>query len=157
MICHAITALRLAPNETIAAEVNWLGSTNGPSRLTPATPYLSNARRTFSLRGDEEASVALGDTESAEAPAAAAFPATTFDRTPLAANTNPSIDSTLPITATPIATAGGSPMSTPTTEPKYESTNGMAEMSITPSHCMTPGSELAKSWSASIMTSPFRR
>ncbi len=58
---------------------------------------------------------------------------------------------TLPMTATRIATTGPSPIATPMTEPKYDSTNGIAETIITPSHCGQSGNESAKLWMFSIM------
>ena len=47
LVCHTMTELREAPNETIAADVVWLGSTSCPSRLTPGTPYRSKRAVSF--------------------------------------------------------------------------------------------------------------
>src|SRR5690606_18944492 len=118
-ICHRMTALRDAPNDTIAAEVIWLGRIVWPMMLTPATPYLSKRARSFARRG-------LLDW--------AGRPLRTFERTPWAVSTTTSIERTLPTIAAGMATAGWMPPTTPMMAPPYDSTKGTAPAIITPSH-----------------------
>lgn len=111
-----MTALRDAPNDTIAAEVIWLGRIVWPMMLTPATPYRA---RSFARRG-------LSDW--------AGRPLRTFERTPCAVSTTTSIERTLPTIAAGMATAGWMPPTTPMMAPPYDSTKGTAPAIITPSH-----------------------
>src|SRR5690606_3247507 len=91
MVCQRMTAFFEAPNDTIAAEVIWLGRRVWPRRLTPATPYLSKRSRSFARRAVS---------------GLASLPPRTFDRTPCALSTKMSIDTTFPTMAARIATTG---------------------------------------------------
>src|SRR5690606_21511364 len=139
-ICHRMTALRDAPNDTIAAEVIWLGRIVWPMMLTPATPYLSKRARSFARRG-------LSDW--------AGRPLRTFERTPWAVSTTTSIERTLPTIAAGMATAGWMPPTTPMMAPPYDSTKGTAPAIITPSHGRNAGRSAVKSRRASNMGEPF--
>src|SRR5690625_411485 len=133
-VCQKSTALREAPKETIAAEVIWLGRMVWPTRLTPATPYLSKAVRSRRRLGDSSR----------------ALSALTLSRTALVPRTRADMEAMFPATAAPPATGRARPATTPLTEPASDSTHGMAPATMMPSHWYSGGRPAAKSWIGSI-------